>query len=579
LTEPLRVWAPNATRVEVESAGRRSSLQPDAAEGWWLGHGPDGDYTFVLDGGEPRPDPRSTWQPHGVHGPSRRVDHATFAWTDSKWQGRPLAGGLIYELHIGTFTEGGTFDSAVERLDHLVALGVDFVEVLPVNAFPGARGWGYDGVHLYAVHDAYGGPDAFKRFVDACHNHGLGVILDVVYNHLGPDGNYLPEFGPYFTDKHQTPWGPAVNLDDAGSAEVHAFFIDNALQWLRDYHVDGLRLDAVHAFADESPTHFLAELHDAVAKLRAEVGKPLFLIAESDLNDPRIIVSRDDGGYGMDAQWSDDFHHALHAALTGERDGYYADFGRLEHVASALTGGFVYRGQHSAYRGAEHGKPLPEGVSGHQLLGYVQDHDQIGNRAQGDRLTPLVPTGLLYVAAALVLTAPFTPMLFMGEEWGARTPWQYFTDHQNDELADAVREGRRAEFAGFGWDPSDIPDPQDPATFERSRLDWSELQRDPHRTLLDWHRALIQLRKDNPDFVDGDLSHVAVTYDEAERWLVVRRGRFVVACNLADTARDVPVTWQQPVDRRHIVLASSPEASVGPDHIALPPASVAIALG
>ncbi len=568
------VWAPNASSVQVESGGQRRPLRADAASGWWYGERPRDDYAFVLDDGAPRPDPRAAWLPHGVHGPSRPVDHDAFTWNDSDWQGRELAGNVVYELHIGTFTTEGTFDAAIDRLGHLADLGVDFVEVMPVNAFPGRHGWGYDGVGLYAVHEPYGGPDGFKRFVDACHNLELGVILDVVYNHLGPDGNYLPEFGPYFTDKHETPWGPAVNLDDELSEEVRAFFIDNALQWLRDYHVDGLRLDAVHAFVDESETHFLAELHDAVAKLRSEVGKPLFLIAESDLNDPRIIIARDEGGYGMDAQWSDDFHHALHAALTGERDGYYTDYGSLADVTRALTNGYVYTGQHSTYRGHPHGTPLPPSVSGHQLLGYLQDHDQVGNRAHGDRATTLVPAGLLYVGAALVLTAPFTPMLFMGEEWGARTPWQYFTDHQHEELAAAVRDGRRREFAAFGWDPEEIPDPQDVTTLERSRLDWTETEREPHKSVLGWHRDLIALRREWDDLRDGDLSRVTADYDDDERWIVVRRGAITVVCNLADREQTVPVAW--PITE--VLMASARPADIGTNGVHLAPQSVAITL-
>jgi maltooligosyltrehalose trehalohydrolase len=467
-------------------------------------------------------------------------------------------------MHVGTFTPEGTFAAAIARLDHFVNLGVDFVEVMPVNAFPGRWGWGYDGVGLYAVHDAYGGPTGLKEFVNACHVQGFGVILDVVYNHLGPDGNYLPEFGPYFTHKHETPWGQAVNLDDDGSAEVRSFFIDNAVQWLRDYHFDGLRLDAVHAFADDSATHFLAELGDAVRKLSGELGKPLALIAESDLNDPRIIEPRDDRGYGMDAQWSDDFHHALHAVLTGERDGYYADFGSMADIARALTTGFVYAGQHSAYRGTEHGSPLTSSINANQLLGYVQNHDQIGNRARGDRASSLLPLGLLQVGAALVLTSPFTPMIFMGEEWGAGTPWQYFTDHQDDTLATAVREGRRAEFAAFGWNPEDVPDPQDPATYERSRLDWSELAREPHRTLLAWYRALIELRKEWPDLRDGDFSTVEVHYDETARWLVIRRGRIVIICNLSDEAQRIPVDRGPNHAQTQILLASA-EPTARPD--------------
>jgi maltooligosyltrehalose trehalohydrolase len=539
----LRVWAPYARTVQADVDGERRDMT-EGVGGWWElalppnAHGSD--YAFVLDGGEPLPDPRSSWQPRGVHGPSRVVDHTAFAWHDAAWHGRPLAGAVVYELHVGTFSPEGTFDGVVARLDHLVDLGVDFVELLPVNAFPGERGWGYDGVGLYAVQDAYGGPDGLKRLVDACHARGLGVLLDVVYNHLGPSGNYLGRFGPYFTERHRTPWGPAVNYDDAGSDEVRRFVVDNALAWLRDYHCDGLRLDAVHAIVDTSAVHILEELSAEVETLSAALGRTLVLVAESDLNDPRVVRPREAGGYGMDAQWSDDFHHALHAVLTGERDGYYADFGSLDDLAAALTGGYVYTGQHSDYRDRRHGRPYT-GLSGHRLLAYLQDHDQVGNRALGERSSVLMSRGRLEIGAALVLTSPFTPMLWMGEEWGASTPWRYFTDHDDPQLADAVRTGRREEFAAFGWDPERVPDPQARETFDRSRLDWSELDSDDHAALLSWHRRLIELRRTTPTLADGDLASVQVGYDEDARWLVARRGDIAVVVNLAPSEQRVPV--------------------------------------
>jgi maltooligosyltrehalose trehalohydrolase len=422
----LRVWAPLARTVEAELDGRRVPLAP-AGGGWHRADvasaGPGTDYGFVLDGGPVRPDPRSAFQPAGVHGPSRIVDHASFAWSDAGWRGVHLPSAVLYELHVGTFTPAGTFDAVIGRLDHLVALGVDAVELMPVAEFPGARGWGYDGVSLFAPHSAYGGPDGLKRLVDACHARDVGVVLDVVYNHLGPDGNHLGEFGPYFTDRYATPWGQAVNLDGPGSDEVRSFFVDNALMWLRDYHVDGLRLDAVHAIVDTSAVHLLEQLGQAVEDLAAATGRHLFLVAESDLNDPRIVRRREVGGYGMDAQWSDDFHHALHAALTGERDGYYADFGSLGHLATALRRGFVYAGEYAPFRDRRHGRLDPT-LPGHRLLGFAQNHDQVGNRALGERSAALVSPERLQVAAALVLTAPFVPMLFAGEEWGARTPFQ-----------------------------------------------------------------------------------------------------------------------------------------------------------
>jgi maltooligosyltrehalose trehalohydrolase len=558
VTVSFRVWAPTAQTVDVETLGGRHPLLRNEKTGWWStavpAAEPGTDYAYVLDGGEPRPDPRSPWQPHGVDGPSRVVAHDAFTWTDDGWRGSPLTGSVVYELHVGTFSPEGTFDGVIGRLDHLVELGVDFVELLPVNAYPGRYGWGYDGVALFAVHDPYGGPDGLKRLVDACHAKGLGVILDVVYNHLGPTGNYLPDFGPYFTDTHTTPWGPAINLDAPGSDDVRAFLVDNAKQWLRDYHVDGLRLDAVHEFADDSATHFLAELHDEVARLSTHLRRPLFLIAETERNNPTTVLTRDARGHGMDAQWSDDFHHALHSALTGETDGYYTDFGSLADVAGALEHGFVFRGQYSKYREHRHGAALPQHVGGSRLLGYLQNHDQVGNRAQGDRSSALMSTGLLHIGAALVLTAPFTPMLFMGEEWGASTPWMYFTDHESPDVAEAVRTGRRSEFAAFGWDPVMVADPQDRQTFERSQLDWAELEKDPHSTVLAWHRALIELRRGSPDLSADVFGAVSVQFDDAERWIVVRRGQIAVACNLAARRQQLPL----PAPATGVLLASAP---------------------
>ena len=537
------VWAPSASAVEVQTAAARRSLTP-AGCGWFeLRDGdvrPGEDYAFILDGGAPLPDPRSPWQPHGVHGPSRAVDHGAFTWSDAGWRGRPLRDAVIYEIHVGTFTELGTFDAAVERIPHLVALGIAAVEVMPVAAFPGARGWGYDGVGLYAVHDAYGGPDSLKRFVNACHGAGIAVVMDVVYNHLGPDGNHLGEFGPYFTDRYRTPWGDAINYDGADSDEVRSFVVDNAVMWLRDYHCDGLRLDAVHAIVDTSAVHLLEEVSAAAHALSAELGRELWVVAESDLNDPRVVNEPARGGYGCDAQWSDDFHHALHATLTGETSGYYADYGKVADVACCLRNVFVNPGGYSRFRRRRHGRPVGD-LPATSFLGYLQNHDQVGNRARGERSAALVSTGRLQIAAALVLLGPFVPMLFAGEEWAASTPFQYFTDHQDAELGRLVSEGRRREFASFGWDPADIPDPQDPATFERSKLRWSELDEEPHATMLRWHRDLIGLRASMPALRDGDRSAVSVDSDEAGRWLVLRRHGLTVACNWGDTAAELPV--------------------------------------
>ncbi|MGN6521675.1 MAG: malto-oligosyltrehalose trehalohydrolase, partial [Actinomycetes bacterium] len=522
---PLRVWAPKATESvdlvvgypdsaaasDITAGSTRRAL--DRAEGgWWqlqeaLPAGTD--YAFSIDGGRPAPDPRSRWQPHGVHGPSRAYHDGSFPWTDQGWRGLDVRGGVIYELHVGTFTDpfgrtpsgaqGGTFDAAIERLDELVELGIDTVEVMPIAAFPGRHGWGYDGVDLYAVHAPYGGPDGFKRFVDACHARGLGVVLDVVYNHLGPSGNYLSVFGPYFTEAHQTPWGAAVNLDDSGSDEVRRYLIDNAVMWLRDYHCDGLRLDAVHALLDDRAVHVLEELSAEVDALAGRLGRPLTLIAESDRNDVRTVTPREAGGLGLQAQWDDDVHHALHALLTGERQGYYCDFGSLEVLRKVWEHAFLHDGTYSTFRGRHHGRPVdPHTLSGHRLVAFLQDHDQVGNRATGDRLAATVPPGLLKVGAALLLTSPFTPMLWMGEEWAASTPWCYFTDHQEPELAEAIRQGRRREFASHGWAAEDIPDPQAESTVASSVLSWDERRDGVHGEVLSWYRELIALRRREP---------------------------------------------------------------------------------
>ena len=526
------VWAPHRRRVELVLDGRRVPMRQRGQ--WWLATADGADYGFSLDGGPVRPDPRSGWQPAGVHGSSRVYDQGAFAWSDSAWRGVPLAGAVLYELHVGTFTPVGTFDAAIDHLDHLVELGVTAVELLPCNAFDGRRGWGYDGVLWYAVHEPYGGPDGLKRFVDAAHGRGLGVVMDVVYNHLGPAGNYLPEFGPYLTDEHHTPWGPAVNLDRPGSDEVRRYVIGNALMWLHDYHLDGLRIDAVHALVDDSATHVLEELSAEVQGLAAQLGKPLWLVAESDLNDPRVVEPVEAGGLGMDGQWCDDVHHALHVSLTGETDGYYADFGSLEVLAKALTRAFVHDGTWSSFRERTHGRPVPDAVPGHRFVAYLQDHDQVGNRALGDRIS--LSPGLARVGAALYLLSPYTPMLFMGEELGATTPWPFFSDHTGD-LGEAVRQGRRAEFARHGWSEQDLPDPQDESTFRSAVLDWSSVDQE----LLTFYRAVIGLRQSRPDLSDGRRDRVSVTWDTDARWLVMRRGDVAVACNLSLLRQCIPV--------------------------------------
>ncbi len=568
----FEVWAPDASDVDVEVDGHRYPMNA-AGQGWWRADVVDArdgsDYGFSFDGDIVLADPRSAWQPHGVHGLSRVVDHNAFDWQTASWRGRPIFGAVIYELHIGTFTTTGTFDAAIEHLDHLVELGVDVVEILPVAAFPGRHGWGYDGVFLYAVHDPYGGPDGLRRFVDACHHRGLAVVLDVVYNHFGPDGNVAPSYGPYFTDTYATPWGQAINYGGPDSEPVRRFAIENALMWLRDYRIDGLRLDAVHAILDTSAVHLLEELSTEVTALSAQLGRQLSLIAESDLNDPQLITSRDAAGYGIDAQWSDDFHHALHTVLTGELDGYYEDFGSIADIAQALRHGFVYTGRYSVHRGRCHGRPLPATVSGHQLLGYSQDHDQIGNRATGQRLAALISPGLVKIAAALVLTAPFTPMLFMGEEWSANSPWQYFTDHEDPDLAEAVRTGRRQEFKTFGWAPENVPDPQDPATVRASTLDWAELSQPHHGEILGWYRSLITLRHAWPELVDGNLAHVDVRFNETARWLIMGRGRLRVVVNFSPQPQSISLGVAE-------ILLESGGVLRTDTGLALPPESAAI---
>jgi maltooligosyltrehalose trehalohydrolase len=582
------VWAPDASRVMVHLPGldRREPMRRQD-DGWWsaavaeAGHGTD--YGFTLDGGPLRPDPRSPWQPAGVHGASRTFDASAHPWQDAAWIGRPARGALFYELHIGTFTPEGTLDAAIARLDHVRELGVDMVELLPVAAFPGAHGWGYDGVGLYAVHDAYGGPAALQRFVDACHRLGMGVCLDVVYNHLGPDGNYLRDFGPYFTGTHHTPWGEAVNLDAPGSDEVRRFIVENALRWFRDFHLDCLRLDAVHALVDTSKPHLLAELSAQVGELSSALGRPLGLVAESDLNDPGMIDPVSTGGLGMDAQWDDDVHHALHTWLTGERQGYYGDFGSTAVLARVLTEAFRHAGDYSSFREQVWGVPIdPERHRGHQFVAALQNHDQIGNRATGDRLTASLSPGRLAAGAAILLTSPFTPLLFMGEEWGARTPWQFFTSHESPELAEAVRQGRRSEFAAHGWDAQQVPDPQDPATRDRSVLDWSEPARTDadgldHAALLTWYRQLIELRKTWPDLgVADDLRQVQVEFGDA--WIVIRRGSFATAVNLGPQADMLPVpegyvaqlAWGRfGESQQHPLTASADGLLVGPDEVAV----------
>ena len=574
---PLAVWAPKASRLRVRTLGADHELVR-GEDSWWsprpgeLTEIPsDAEYGYLV-GDDDRllPDPRSRRQPRGVHDASQRFDPAAHEWQDEAWTGRQLAGGVIYELHIGTFTPEGTLDSAIGRLDHLVRLGVDFVEVLPVNAFNGTHNWVYDGVLWYAVQETYGGPAAYQRFVDACHARGLAVIQDVVYNHLGASGNYLPEFGPYLAEAGGNTWGASVNLDGPDSDEVRRYIIDNALMWLRDYHVDGLRLDAVHALVDHRAQHLLEQMAVEVSVLSASVRRPLTLIAESDMNDPRLITSREAHGYGLDAQWSDDFHHALHVALTGETTGYYEDFQGLDVLARVLTHGFHHDGTFSSFRERHHGRPVDRlTLPTSRLVTFAQDHDQIGNRAAGDRLSATLSPARLALGAVLNLTTPYTPMLFMGEEWGASTPWQFFTSHPEPELGESTAKGRIAEFAKMGWDPATVPDPQDPETFRRSKLDWDEPGAGAHAALLDLHRRLIELRHRLPELTDPRFTSTAVEVDAEADWLLLHRAKVTVGVNLGVEEVRLPVAGA-------LVLSTAQGVAVADGTLVLPAESAAI---
>ncbi len=535
------VWAPSAASVDLVLRDRRISMQP-AAPGYWeteldAAQIADG-YRYSVDGGPPFPDPRSPWQPEGVHGAShvvdvlelRRLQHPSF-------RPKPLRDAVIYELHVGTFTLEGTYAGAQAKLSHLVDLGVTHIELLPLATFPGSRGWGYDGVDLYAPLPAYGTPQDLARFVRACHDCGLGVLLDVVYNHLGPDGNYLKQFGPYFTDKVKTPWGEAINYDGPDSDGVRRFVVDNALMWLEDYGFDGLRLDAVHAIFSFEAVHVLEELAAAVRELAVKSNRSLVLIAESDLNDPRLVHGTARGGYGLDAHWVDDFHHAVHRFFTGERSGYYADFDGLADIAAALAHGYVYQGQYSKFRKRRHGR-APQGVSPDQLVVFAQNHDQIGNRARGERLSMLLRLQELKAVAALTLLSPFVPLLFQGEEWGAHTPFLYFTDHQDLELGRLVAEGRSREFEAFAW-AGEVPNPQGRDTFERSKLDWSEAALPEHAELLLWYRRLVEVRRTRTR--PGRTAKPKMKFDAASKWFRFIVGDTLAMFNFAAHAERVPM--------------------------------------
>jgi maltooligosyltrehalose trehalohydrolase len=524
----FEVWAPRAEKVEVHVVAprERTILLEKDSRGYHRCEaediGPGARYLYRLNGKTERPDPASRFQPDGVHNPSEIVDRA-FDWHDQNWEGMPLDDYLLYEIHVGTFTMEGTFDAAAQRLGELKGLGISVVELMPVGQFPGSRNWGYDGVYPFAVQASYGGPAGLKRFVNACHERGLAVALDVIYNHLGPEGNYLAEFAPYFTDRYHTPWGPAINFDGPRSDEVRRYFIENALQWVTDFHVDALRLDAIHAIVDPSAVPFLEELGSAVHQEAESLRRNIYVIPESDRNDSRFVTPRAAGGMGLDAQWSDDFHHALHALLTGESAGYYEDFDRVGDLATAYREGFVYSGRYSAYRRRRHGNSSRH-LAGRQFVVFAQNHDQVGNRLLGDRLSRLVSFEALKLSAAAVLLSPFVPLLFMGEEYGESAPFLYFTSHGDAGLIEAVRTGRQEEFATFRWQ-GEIPDPQDESTFMRSKLDWELREKDLNRVLLEFYRELIRIRKSLPALARLSKQDLEATVREEQKVLMVHRWR------------------------------------------------------
>jgi maltooligosyltrehalose trehalohydrolase len=545
-----RVWAPKAKRVElvlIDGEWRgRVPMEPDAQGFFTTTRAgiPDGQrYAYSLDGGEERQDPCSLWQPHGVPGPSAVVRPDAFRWTDRRWAGVRREDLVIYELHVGTFTPEGTFEAMIPRLGALRELGVTALEVMPVGQFPGTRNWGYDGVLPYATQHSYGGPHGFQKLVDAAHAAGLAVILDVVYNHLGPEANYVHEFGPYFTDKYKTPWGRAVNYDDKGSDAVRDWVLDNVRMWLDEFHLDGLRLDAVHAIYDLGARHILRATKEVADEVAAQRGRAIHIIGESDLNDPRMVMPPERGGHGLDAQWSDDFHHAVHAFLTGERRGYYSDFGAAEQVAKVLRSPFVYAWDHSPHRGRKHGAPVPEGVSGDRFVVCIQNHDQVGNRAVGDRLSTLLGgPARQRLAACLMLLSPHVPLLFMGEEYGETRPFPFFCSFCGDQLIRAVREGRKREFADFVSDADEVPDPDAPDTFAAAKLSWSWPEGTVHAGIRRLYGDLLAARRQWPAMRDFDRRTARLVADDRGAGVVelVRADLLRAHFNLSDRAAEIP---------------------------------------
>ncbi|HEV2305684.1 MAG TPA: malto-oligosyltrehalose trehalohydrolase [Candidatus Acidoferrales bacterium] len=550
------VWSPHSSAVTLDiHPPAPAQMEMSAFEKGYFhcnlpGLAPGSLYSYILNNEKKRPDPASKSQPQGVHGPSQ-VCSDSFPWSDSAWQGLPLRENVFYELHVGTFTPEGAFDAIIPRLADLKSLGVTTIELMPVAQFPGERNWGYDGVYPFAVQNSYGGREGLKRLVNACHQAGMAVALDVVYNHLGPEGNYLNDFGPYFTDIYKTPWGQAVNFDRAYSDEVRRFFIENALYWFSEFHIDTLRLDAIHAIVDLSAKRFLEEMAERVDALSLQLKRKFNLVAENDRNDARVVLARQFGGLGFASQWDDDFHHSIHAILTGERQGYYGDFGSIHDVATACREGFVYSGQYSQFRRRRQGTSCTETSPQHFVV-FIQNHDQVGNRAKGERLSQLVCFESLKLAAGIVLLSPFVPLLFMGEEYGETAPFQYFVSHGDEELVENVRRGRRREFEKFEWQP-DVPDSQSPETFLRSKLHWELREQGHHQKLKFFYTNLLKIRKISPSLrlAAKEESRIVVSEPGAlvvERWH--ERDRTAVFFNFQDSAASLssslaPGAWKK----------------------------------
>ncbi len=496
------VWSPFAKSLELllKDDGLKIQMEKDEQDYWRISTevSPGAKYFFIINGDNQKPDPASNYQPEGVHGASQIVDHNIFKWEDKSWQGIALDQMIVYELHVGTFTSHGTFNSLIDKLEYLIDLGINMIEIMPVAQFPGSRNWGYDGVYPFAVQNTYGSCDDFKRLINECHKKNLGVVLDVVYNHLGPEGNYTTQYGPYFTSHYKSGWGDAINFDGEYSDHVRNYFIENALYWLKNFHIDALRLDAVHSIFDMSVKHFLQELKEKVGEFSVQNGRERYLIAESDLNDVKMINPVEVGGYNIDAQWSDDFHHSVHAYLTNESSGYYKDFGKPFHIKKALAETFVYSGQYSNYRKKKHGSSA-EKTKPYQFVISIQNHDQVGNRALGERLSSIVEFEKLKLAAGLMIFSPYIPLLFMGEEYAEESPFLYFVSHSDEKLIEGIRKGRREEFKSFGWQ-NDLPDPQSEETFLKSRLNWDLKESGRNKTLLNFYKKIIEIKKTNNSF-------------------------------------------------------------------------------